>query len=82
MYTGTGQPNPPKQRESKLNSEANWNMNSAGDVAAMVVTPWLQASVSNKWKLVVDFSTQRIPVAERRAIISACADRPNLWKRK
>ena len=32
-----------------------------------------QASVSSKWKLVVDFSSQRIPVAERRAVIAACA---------
>lgn len=31
----------------------------------------LEASVSSKWKLVVDFSSQRIPVAERRAVIAA-----------
>ena len=31
----------------------------------------LEASVSNKWKLVVDFSSQRIPLAERRALIAA-----------
>ncbi|CAJ1335170.1 unnamed protein product [Effrenium voratum] len=31
----------------------------------------VEASVSNKWKLIVDISSFRIPVAERRAVISA-----------
>ena len=35
--------------------------------------PLAQASVSSKWKMVVDFSSHRIPVAERRAVIAACA---------
>ncbi|CAE7394558.1 STK33, partial [Symbiodinium pilosum] len=55
------------------NANGNNRESSPGKLRAKrrVLQAVMQASVSNKWKTVVDISTQRIPVAERRAIIAS-----------